>query len=109
MYCGYLVAAPPDQRIEQPPESATEHSDKTCQHCPDTATLRFNGHHPDKLLTAGKEPCLWPLPYRLCSRCYVAWFRHHSTAWYRDGHGTCGECGATGKTIEDLVPFDKIP
>ena len=104
-----VVTDPPDHRVEQPPEPETDHSNKTCAHCSKPATLRFNGHDPDKLRTAGREPCLCPRPHYLCGHCYVGWFRYYNLHWYTEGHATCGYCGATGNTIEELMPFHKIP
>lgn len=104
-----IVIDPPDLRVEQPPESSAPGSDGTCLHCrTETATWRFNGHHADKLLTAGTKTCDCPRPYALCGRCYVDWFRNASVSWFKDGFVTCGYCKATGKTIEDLMPFEKI-
>lgn len=99
---------PPDVLVEEPPRAKAMPNENVCAHCGGEAELRFDGHDPATLRTAGREPCPCPKPWRLCTRCYVGWHRWYSYKWYKDGRVTCGYCSAEGDTIEALFPFQKI-
>ena len=98
----------PPELVEEPPRASEAPDATTCAHCPEPATVRFDGHDPASLLTQGQDRCQCPKPYTLCVRCYLGWHRWYSYKWYADGVVTCGYCGAQGNSIEALFPFLKI-